>query len=80
MLMKLWQFVLFCGGVLLPALVLPFPYPPALSREYVWVLCMASGIAVAWLGSVGIWYLATFARGIGQRRESTGAERIGRRP
>lgn len=81
--MKLWQFLLFAVGCFLPVAVMPHPLPESMSdtaRQHVWVVYAASGVAVSWLGSVGIWHLSTFLKGARQRRDGTGSERIaGRR-
>lgn len=77
--MKLWQTLLFCGGVFLPVLFVPDRIAIE-HKDVIWPLYAAAGVATSWLGSVGIAHLAAFVGGSRHRGGGAGTERIaGRR-
>jgi len=78
--MYVWQVLLFCIGCFIPVSFMPHPVPKHMEGQPVWLVYFGFGVALAWLGSVGISHLLSFARGIGKRRTGTGPERIARRP
>mgnify|MGYP001602988108 CR=1 FL=1 len=78
--MKLAQAVLFVAGLFLPFALLPHPLPPSIDKGQLGIGAIACGIALAWLGTVGISHLLSAARGAGDRRGGSSAERIARRP
>lgn len=79
--MKLWQILLFTAGCFLLVPFMPFPLPPNLDKGQYGAACFGIGVAVSWLGSVGISHLAAFLRGerTRKRRTDSSAERIDRR-
>lgn len=71
--MKLWQFLLFGVGCFLPVAVMPHPLPPTVDKGMYGIACAGIGVAVAWLGSVGIANLLAIARGDGGRKRRASA-------
>jgi hypothetical protein len=76
--MKLVQFVLFAVGLFLPFVFLPHPLPPNVDAAQIGVFALACGVALAFLGTVGISHLFSTLRrrGARQRRASACTESV----
>lgn len=75
--MRIWQVLLFCAGVILPFMAFPQPLPPFIDKTMLSVGLCGTGVALAWLGSVGISRLLSVAAERGRQWGShAGAEGI----
>lgn len=64
------QFMLFCVGLFLPFALLPHPLPPHINERDLGMGAMALGVALAFLGTVGIKHLFSVAAARARKRSA----------